>query len=179
VAYFSSRDVVAISISAALWGVFNSVFSPIFFQITGLPFLCDLIGFSILSVAVWWTRKFGIIIFTGLVATGINFIINPGGIHFLGFTVASIVFDIFILSFGYKRIFRRRLLTVIVIGLASIFSAGVAGYLIGLFFMPTVILLNWGGVLGWIGIHAFGGAIGGVIGVGLILSLAARSVLIK
>jgi hypothetical protein len=45
--------------------------------------------------------------------------------------------------------------------------------------MPTVILLNWGGVLGWIGIHAFGGAIGGVIGVGLILSLAARSVLIK
>jgi hypothetical protein len=177
--YFSSRDVTAISICASLWGVLNSVFSPIFFQITGLPILCDLIGFSVLSVAVWWTRKFGIITVTGLVATGINFVINPGGIHFLGFTAAAIVFDIIIWLFGYNRIFGKKSFTIMVIGFVSTFSASVAGYLIGLFFMPTTFLVSWGGVLGWAGFHGFGGVIGGAIGIVLILSLNTRSIQIK
>ncbi len=96
--YFSSYNIAAISISAALWGVLNSIFSPIFFQATGLPFLCDAIGFSVLAVAVWWTKKFGTAIVIGIVASGINFIINPGGIYFLGFIVASIVFEYAVLS---------------------------------------------------------------------------------
>jgi hypothetical protein len=157
--------------------VLNSIFSPIFFQATGIPILCDLIGFSVLSVGVWWTRKFGIIIVTGLVATGINFVLNPGGIHFLGFTAAAIVFDTLIWLFGYKRSFERESLIIMVIGLVSFFSAGVAGYFIGYFFLPTAILVSWGGVLGWTGLHAFGGLIGGIIGIGLILSLKRRSIL--
>ncbi|MBK5134015.1 hypothetical protein JJE00_06265, partial [Candidatus Bathyarchaeota archaeon] len=57
---------------------------------------------------------------------------------------------------------------------ASIFSAGVAGYLIGIFLMPTMALTRQGGVLVWIGLHAFGGVIGGAIGIGLILTIRIR-----
>jgi hypothetical protein len=39
--YFRSVDLAAIALSAGLWGVLNSIFSPIFFQMFGLPFLCD------------------------------------------------------------------------------------------------------------------------------------------
>lgn len=162
---------------AALWGVFNSVFSPIFFQFTGMPFLCDLIGFSVLSVAIWWTKKFGTIIFIGVLATLINFTIKPGGIYFFGFTASTIVFDIIIFIIGYDRKFRGKSLTAMFLVFGSILSAGVAGYLIGLFFLPTAVLVTWGGVLGWAGLHAFGGMIGGIIGVGLIWALTTRSVL--
>lgn len=172
--YFSSQNIATIAICAALWGVLNSIFSPIFFQATGLPFLCDAIGFSLLSIAVWWTKKFGAVIVIGLVATGINFIINPGGIYFLGFVAASIVFDAIIWMFGYNRSFRARSLIIVSIGFASIFSAGVAGYLIGIFLMPTMALTRQGGVLVWIGLHAFGGVIGGAIGIGLILTIRIR-----
>ena len=172
--YFTSHNIAAISISAALWGVLNSIFSPIFFQATGLPFLCDAIGFSVLAVAVWWTKKFGTAIVIGLVASGINFIINPGGIYFLGFIAASIVFDSFIWLFGYNRSFKGRSLMVGIIGSASILSAGIAGYLIGVFLMPTSALTNQGGVLVWAGLHALGGVIGGAIGIGLILTLKTR-----
>ena len=57
--YFTSREIVAISMSAALWGVLNSIISPIFWEVTHLPFVCDLIGFTCLIIAVWWTKKFG------------------------------------------------------------------------------------------------------------------------
>jgi hypothetical protein len=74
----------------------------------------------------------------------------------------------------YNRSFRARSLIVGSIGLASIFSAGVAGYLIGSFLMPTMALTRQGGVLVWAGLHAFGGVIGGAIGIGLILTIKTR-----
>jgi hypothetical protein len=142
-----------------------------------MPLLCDIIGFSVLSIAVWWTRKFGIIIFTGLIATIINFILNPSGVHFLGFTAAAFVFDFFICLLGYNRSFERKSFLIIVIGLVSILSASLAGLLIGYFFLSATFLFSFGGVLSWIGLHAFGGLIGGGIGISLILSLKRRSIL--
>lgn len=87
--YFKTIDIAAISLSAALWGVLNSIFSPIVFQMFGLPILCDMIGFTILAVAAWWTRKLGAITTVGLIATVINFIFSPGAVHFLGFTAGK------------------------------------------------------------------------------------------
>ena len=92
--YYKSIDITIIALSAGLWGVLNSIFSPIIFQMFGFPFLCDIIGFSVLTVAVWWTRKLGSVTAIGLIATVINFIFNPAATQFLGFTVASVVFDI-------------------------------------------------------------------------------------
>ena len=102
--YFNCRDVAAISVCAALWGVLNTFFAPLFFRATGLPFLCDLIGFTVLIIAVWWTRKFGAITVIGLVATGISFVLNPGGIHFLGFAAASFVFDLLTRFIGIQQL---------------------------------------------------------------------------
>lgn len=105
--YFNSRELAAASLFASLWGVLNAVFSPVVFQAFGLPILCDMLGFAALSLTFWWVRKFGAATVVGFVATLINFILNPGGLFFLGFTAASIVFDVAASSIGYKRVFRN------------------------------------------------------------------------
>ena len=177
--YFSSRDIAAISICAALWGVLNPIFSPFFFRATGLPFLCDLIGFTVLTLGIWWVRKFGAIIVIGLVATVINLAINPTGAHFLGFTAASFVFDILTRIIGYNNIFKNSTLIILTLLSVSIISAAAAGYLIATFFMAGSVLANWGGAIVWVGLHAIGGIIGGSIGVSLVIALSSRIILEK
>ncbi len=174
--YFKSRDIAAIAICASLWGVLNSIFSPIFFSMFGLPFLCDLIGFAALTITVWWTRKLGSTTIVGLIATVVNFMFNPGAIHFLGLTAASIVFDAASWLVRYNNAFKRTLNTLITMVPISTLSAAVAGAIVGTFFMTTPALAKWGGVLGWAALHAAGGIIGGLIGVSLISALASRKI---
>ena len=173
--YFNTRDIAAIAICSALWGVLNSILSPVFFQMFGLPFLCDLIGFSVLILAAWWIRKFGAITIIGLVTTLINFALG-GGIFFIGFTAASIFFDLAIRIIGFNNAFKKTAYAIVSMMAVSIASAGLAGYVIGTFFMAGPALVNWGGVLGWAGLHMVGGVIGGVIGAFLIVALATRKV---
>lgn len=175
-AYFSSKNIAIIAISSALWGVLNWLFSPIFFRMTGLPFLCDLIGFSSISFAVWWVRKIGTASMVGLLATIINFALNPNAIHFLGFTVASIAFDLMTYIFGYEREFKGKVRTLISVVGSSLISAAIAGLIIGSFFMSPASLARWGGVLGWTGLHAIGGIFGGVVGTLIIDSLTSRGI---
>ncbi len=174
--YFNSRDIAAIALLSALWGVLNSIFSPIFFNMFGLPILCDMIGFTVLSVTIWWVRRLGAATMVGLIATVINFIFNPGGIHFLGFTAASIVFDLVAWLLRYDVYFKKTSLTAISLFSVSVFSAAVAGFIIGTYFMAAPALAKWGGVLGWAGLHAVGGVIGGFIGIALVAGLVARGI---
>jgi len=173
--YFNSRDVAAIALCSALWGVLNSTLSPIFFQVFHLPFLCDLIGFASLILAVWWTRKFGTATAVGIIATVINFVFRPDAFFFLGFTVASFVFDVFTRLLGYRNCFERPLIGTVSLVLISVFSAAVAGSIIGWVFSPPN-LASWGGVIGWVALHAVGGVIGGVIGAPLTTALTARGI---
>lgn len=175
-AYFKSKDIAAISLCAALWGVLNAILSPIFFSIFHLPFLCDLIGFTVLTIAAWWIRKIVAITLIGLIATAINFIIVPSGVQFLGFTAASIFFDAATGLVGYNRVFTKKAYTIASTMTLSISSAALAGYLIGTFFMALPAMAKWGGVLGWAGLHAIGGIMGGAIGVSLIIALNSRKV---
>jgi hypothetical protein len=172
--YFYSREVAAIALLSALWGVLNSIFAPIVFRMFGLPILCDMVGFATLTLAVWWIRKFGVATLVGIIATIINFIFNPYGTHFLGFTVASIVFDVTARFIGYERGFKNSLFAKVSMLFVSVLSAAVAGLIIGTFFMVAPALASWGGVLGWAGLHAVGGVIGGFIGIVLVTALAAR-----
>ncbi|MEM1660281.1 MAG: hypothetical protein QXR17_03955 [Candidatus Bathyarchaeia archaeon] len=174
--YFTSRDIASIALLATTWGILNSTFAPIFFRMTGLPLLCDLVGFSVLALTVWWTRKLGAVSAVGAIATVINFTLNPGGVHFLGFTAASIIFDAMAYCIGYKRSFRSKLIMTISILAVSIISAAFAGFIIGSFFMAPQALTRWGGVLGWAGLHAIGGFIGGTVGVIIIVALTARGI---
>jgi len=177
--YFNTRNVAAIAICAALWGVLNSIFAPLFFSMTHLPFFCDLIGFSVLTLAAWWIRKFGAITTVGLLATVINFALVPGAVHFLGFTVASIFFDVTISLVGFNKPFSKKAYTVASVMPISIVSAALAGYIIGTFFMAGPALASMGGVLGWAGLHTIGGIVGGAIGTSLVTGLDARKVTVK
>ena len=174
--YFAIRDLAGITIFAALWGVLNVTVSPIFFQVFHLPFCCDLIGFSAIILAVWYVRKIGTATFVGCIATIINFMFRPTAFHFFGFTAACIIFDVLVSLFGYNHLFEKRFLGSIFLFAVSVFSAAVAGLFIGSFFMPLAALTRWGGVLGWAGLHAIGGLIGGAVGVSLTNGLIARGV---
>jgi len=174
--YFKTRDIAGIAIFAALWGVLNVTLSPAFFRLFHLPFLCDLIGFASLTLAVWWVRKIGTATLVGIIATIVNFMFRPTAMHFLGFTAASIVFDVLSFVSGYERLFKRRILGSIILTAISIVSAAVAGIIIGSFFMAPKALQRWGGVLGWAGLHAIGGIIGGIVGVFLMNALAIRGI---
>jgi len=174
--YFSSREVAAIALFSAFWGVSNSIFSPLVFRVFGLPILCDMIGFATLTVAVWWIRKFGAATGVGFIATVINFVFNPGGVHFLGFAAASVVFDVMTKLIGYDRLFRNKLFARVSMLLVSVLSAAVAGLVIGTLFMTGPALANWGGVIGWAMLHAIGGVIAGLICIALITALDIRKV---
>ena len=174
--YFNTRELASIALFSGLWGVLSSIFAPIVFRMFGLPILCDMIGFAILTLTVWWIRKFGAVTMVGLVATVVNFIFNPGGFHFLGFTAASIVFDATAKLVGYDRCFEKPLFTTVSMLSASVLSAALAGLIIGVFFTAAPALARWGGILGWVALHAIGGVIGGFIGVALVTSLAAVGV---
>lgn len=175
--YLNSRDIAAISLCAALWAVLNTIISPTFFQLTRLPFMCDLVGFTSLILVLWWTRKPGTAIAVGLIATLLNFAFRPTATHFWGFTAASFVFDALAMLIGYKNCFDKPLTSTVSLIVLSVVSAAVAGFIIGLFFMDPDILIARGGVVVWAGFHAVGGVIGGALGLVLVRAIGARGVL--
>ena len=172
--YFETRDLAGIAIFAALWGVLNVTVSPAFFQIFHLPFACDLIGFSSLILALWWSRKIGVATFVGLIALIINLIVRPTALQFFGFFAASILFDVLSFMSGYNRLFEKRFLGSAMLFIISVLSATFAGLVIASFFMVPQALTQWGGVLGWAGLHAVGGIIGGILGITLMNALSTR-----
>ncbi len=174
--YFRTRDIAGITVFASLWGVLNSMISPVFFQLFNLPFLCDLIGFASLILAVWYVRKVGTATLVGFIATVLNFILTPWAIHFLGFTASSIVFDFLAFLVGYSRLFQSKAPGSLILFSISVFCSATAGWIIGVFFMPAPSLHRWGGILAWAGLHAIGGVLGGAIGVSVVNALPLRGI---
>ena len=176
--YFSSRDITAISLCAALWAILNWTVAPIFWDLTHLPILCDMVGVSLLILTVWWVRKPGATSLMGVIATILNFVLRPSALHFLGFAAASIVFDALSRTTGYRNSLDRRVLGSIVLLTISLLSTLVAGYIIGILFMsPMVLSSMFGGVLFFTVIHGAGGFIGGIIGVVIVRGLEVRRVI--
>ncbi len=175
--YFNSRELAAIALSAALWAVVNWIVAPIFWQLTHLPILCDMLSVTVLIVTLWWTRKPGAGTVMGVIATVLNFILRPGAFQFLGFTVACVFFDFASYLLGYENILDRGLKGSISLIVLSVVSTTIAGLIIGNFFMNPGFLSNmFGGVLVFATIHGAGGLIGGAIGVVLIRGLESRQV---
>lgn len=175
--YFTSRDVVAISMCAALWGVLNPIISPVFWTVTHLPFACDLIGFIFLIIAVWWTRKLGAATAVGLISTIINFIIRPTATQFVAFLVASILFDLTTRIVGYKTCFGNLKVSAVSLIALSVLSGAFAGSIIGPFFLaPGIISQVYGTVIIFISLHATGGLLGGTLGFILIKAIESRGV---
>ena len=169
--YFSTRDTVAIIICAALWTVLNSTLAPVFWAATHLPFLCDFLAFTSLILVAWWTRKFGAVSMTGLLVAGLTLAFRPGATQMIGFIVASIAFDILTRTVGYRNCLDKPLPTVVGLISFSTICAGLAGLIIGSFFMNPKPLITI-----FAGLHATGGFIGGIIGLVLIGALKTRIV---
>ena len=176
--YFSTKNIAAIALSASLWAVLNWLVAPIFWQLTHLPILCDMIGTSLLVLTIWWTRKPGAASLMGLVATVLNFFLRPGALHFLGFTVASIVFDVAAVMLGYKSSLDRGLISSVILVMISLLSTIVAGIIICTFFMnPMFLSKMFGGVAFFAGLHGVGGIFGGSLGMIIIRGLERRKVI--
>ena len=177
-AYFNSREIAAIALSATLWAVINWTVAPVFWNLTHLPILCDTAGISLLTLVVWWVRKPGAATLMGVVATILNFMLRPEATQFLGFTAASLVFDILVSAVGYGRILNRGLVSTISLFIISVLSTLVARFIIGTFFMNPMFLSNmFGGVTFFAALHGAGGLIGGILGVIFVRGLEARRVI--
>jgi hypothetical protein len=170
---FTSNEIAAISVSSALWLVLNTLIAPVFFQITRVPFLCDILAFTSLVLVIFWTRKFGSASTTGLIVAALTFVIRPASMQMLGFIAASILFDLLTKTAGYSNLFDRPYRGPPLLILFSVLCAGVAGFIIGSFFMGyntfTPILI-------WTGLHAFGGLIGSIIGIVVVGALKSRKI---
>src|SRR5665647_2839493 len=101
------------------------------FQHNTSPLFCDLIGFSVLTVAAWWIRKAGAIAAIGLIAKIINFTLNPQALTFLGFTAAAFVFDLISALIGFNNFFKKTFNTTTIAIVISTLSAAIAGFIIG------------------------------------------------
>jgi hypothetical protein len=165
---FGADDAAVIAVSAAFWSVLNATLAPLFWQATRLPILCDLLAAISLIVAAWWVRKLGAATLVGLLATVLNFILRPGALHFLGFTVASAVFDTLTRAIGYERCFSGGAGPAL-LAAASTASTGVAGLIIGALFMGGSVPLTWFSAL-----HALGGLLGSLLGVSVVKALEKR-----
>jgi len=174
--YFSTRDIIAIAMCAALWAVLGITIVPIFWRVTGMPFLCDMIGVVVLTIALWWTRKLGAVTLTGAVATILTLTLRPEATHFFGFMAASVVFDALTRLIGYRNCLERPIPSAISLLSISIVSTAVAGLIIGLLFMNPKAIASMGGLAFFAGLHALGGFIGGVIGLTVVRALMARGV---
>ena len=173
--YFTSRDIAAIALFAALWSVLSAYIAPIFWRATHLPFLCDMLGVISLILVLWQVRKFGAVTLTGIIATIITLALNPYATHFFGFTAASIVFDVLARLIGYKSCLEKPVLSIISLLSVSTISTAVAGTIIGFIFMnPNFLATMFGGVAFFAVLHAAGGIIGGVVGLTLIRALSTR-----
>jgi len=174
VPYFSTRDLAAVAVSSSFWAVLNALISPIFWQLTHMPFLCDLLAFMSLTLVVWWTGKFGAASLTGLVVMALTLVLRPGQFFILGFVAASVLFDILTKGAGYSNCFNKTLRGAACLISFSVLSSGASGVIIGRFFMGLESLLS---ILTFAGLHAIGGVIGGAIGVAIIKALIARGIL--
>ena len=176
--YFTSRDITAIAMSAAIWSILNVMISPVFWQMTHLPFFCGLAGFTCLILVTWWTRKLGTTTLTGIIATIINLWVRPSALHFFGFTAASIFFDIASRVVGYRLLFggdsTRSFVGLVAL---SVFSGAIAGAIIGSLFMNPRFIATLGGLIFFVGLHATGGVIGGILGFVLVKAFESRKVI--
>jgi len=92
----------------------------------------------------------------------------------IGFAVASIAFDILTRIVGYRNCLDKPLSAVVGLTSFSTICAGLAGSIIGSFFMSPKPLITV-----FAGLHAVGGFIGGIIGLILIGALKTRIVTSK
>jgi len=169
--YLNTRDVTAVALCAAYWAILNNSLSPIFWRLTHMPFLCDLLAFITLILVGWWARKFGAVTLTGLLVTGLTFMLQPNAFQMFGFIVASILFDVTTRLVGYDNCFNKPLTSALSLVSFSTICAWIAGLIIGSLVMKLEPILA---VLTFSGLHAVGGFIGGVIGLILVNALNAR-----
>jgi hypothetical protein len=138
-----------------------------------MPFLCDLLAFAALILVVWWTRRFGAASLTGIVFGVLSFVLRPGAFFNSAFIVAAIVFDLLTRTVGYGRLFNKPLVGSIAAVLISIACAGLAGLIIGALFMS---MTTFPAILAFAGLHAIGGVLGGLVGVGIVATLKGRRI---
>jgi len=155
---------------AAYWAILNTL-SPNIIKLTGLPFFCDFLAFTTLILVGWWTRKFGAMSLTGLLVTGLTFMLVPNAFQMIGFVVASILFDIMTRFIGYSNSFDKLVSSTFVLLSFSAICASIAGLIIGSIVMKLPTLWN---ILGWGGLHAIGGFMGGILGLILVNALRTR-----
>lgn len=176
--YFNARDITVIAITAAVWGAMNDTILPIFFTIfNGIPFLCEMVALTSLILVLSLTRKFCTATATGLIVTLITLFVYPSSTYVIGFTAASIIFDISTRLVGYSLILDNPKIGAGGLIVSSLISSMIAGVVIGVLFMPLSLIILLGGIVTFAGLHVLGGLAGAILGFALLRTLKARNII--
>jgi hypothetical protein len=167
-----SRTAIAVASCSALLAVLNAAIAPLFWNLTRLPFACDIFTFSILILVGYWSGRPGAPTATGVTSSLLTLALRPEALHMLGFLIASIAFD---LIFAWRRrgAFSSDAGALAFSIVASTICALIAGLVIGSMVMR---IGNVAGIAVFAALHGVGGALGGLIGFAMVGALKRRGV---
>lgn len=171
--YLTTKDISVIALFSGIWAILNLAISPFIWQVTHLPFTCDLIGFASLIVAIHITRKPGMGSAIGLVSTLLTLFLRPDALYFFGFTIGSITFDVFSIAVGYETFFDRKAVSLLTILIVSAASATLAGLVIGRLFMALGDIVS---ILTFSALHGIGGIMAAIIGYPVVGALRRKGI---
>ena len=134
-----TRQIALISLFSAISGVMQVTLAPLGFMLFGVPFLHDVSVYVPIILAMWLISRFGGALGVGILGATISFIFMPSNILVVGFALSSVLLDVLAFGIGHRMTFRLR--NIAVVSTITVFSAYVAGLIIGVVFM--------GGSLAW------------------------------
>ena len=153
-----SVNIAVISIFSALWIALNLTVAPISFRLTGLPIIHSIIIFFILLLVIWATNQYGAATLVGIIGSTIV-LLAGGPLPVIGFIVAAIIFDLFLLINHHK--ISVKIINVGIAILGTIVSASAAAIVNFTLVSPTFAITIWVGLI----------VAGGIIGVILALPI--------
>ncbi len=153
-----SVNIAVISIFSALWVALNLTVAPISFRLTGLPIIHSIIIFFILLLVIWATNQYGAATLVGIIGSTIV-LLAGGPLPVIGFIVAAIIFDLFLLINHHK--ISVKIINVGIAILGTIVSASAAAIVNFTLVSPTFAITIWVGLI----------VAGGIIGVILALPI--------
>jgi hypothetical protein len=161
--YLTTKDIALTAVFCVVWVILNLTLGPLSFMLTGLPIIHVFGAFFTLLLVAWITGRFGTSSMTGIIGSALAMMLS-GIPVMIGFLPAAIVFDLTLIANHHKIRISAYSLTIAAI--ATIFSAYIAGVVIGLLFMGFTIQL----ALTFWGVAA---AIGGIMAVVITLPVIA------
>jgi len=161
-----TKYVAFVGIFSGLWAALNLTIGPLGFTLFRLPILCDVASYFPLLVTVWLLGRLGSASSVGVLGSLVTLFFRPSATQMIGFAVSAVIFDLLMYTLKHRIGFDVK--NVLEVSLITLFSAYVAGFIIGAFIMMGGAV--WALTV-WAPLHAAGGLLGLIIAYPILAAL--------